>query len=655
MRIKQIAALLTAVLMLVSLTACSNGGDDSSSGSETENRLVIYHDSEELTVPLTNLVKAYNAAANRSVGVKLAGDGYMNEAKNEKAALYIVDSEDDLSGWFGGGMFENLSEDTALSGAFGSVPAGLQLNESGLGSYGIPLGLYGCGYIFDYGLLEDLFGEDSADSLAEDLSVCSYTDFEGFVEAVSTYISAPSAAKVTVNGNEYTFAAEKSGAAKNLTGVFSLSYDSTSAEEALLSYALAAKYSNAYEVMSVTGEELSPDDEIFSAYTETLDMHTSHIAGKDGGATRGEAFAGGEFDYTGAVDLFAHNYALFYPGSTDDAADFAQSVEGYDSRLGIIPMKLPIDDGQVTAGGISAEKLQSSIVIGSRYYLAINPEADDARLAEARDFIKWLYTAEAGKTAFSGAFGGFAFNSSSGTNGNASSGASSAESTGSASENGTGSSIAGSSANGTGSSAAGSSANGTGSSANGAGSSADSGSSAVAAPKVAGRNAMENSGTLQSGGIGTTGSGSSAGSDISGSAGSSAAESNSVISGEGSGIAEGPAVNYAVPASLMAAVAEYYEEGRWLPMLSRALPEGWIEDTLAPNLRDYFGMETWSDSDRTEFSGALIGGWSDMLGGNDESEGENSLGDMDGDGMVNDDVSGGSDGSSLTGSVSSAS
>ena len=90
-------------------------------------------------------------------------------------------------------------------------------------------------------------------------------------------------------------------------------------------------------------------------------------------------------------------------------------------------------------------------------------------------------------------------------------------------------------------------------------------------------------------------------------------------------------------------------------MLSRALPDGRIEDTLAPNLQDYFGMETWSDSDRTEFSGALIGGWSDMLGGNDESEGEKSLGDMDGDGMVNDDVSGGSDGSSLTGSVSSVS
>lgn len=595
MRIKQIAALLAAVLMLVSFSSCSNrGNEESSSGSEAENRLVIYHGNEELTVPLTNLVKAYNAAENKSVGVKLAGSGYLNEAKNEKAALYVVDSETGLSDWYEGGMFGNLAEDNSLGGAFGDIPAGLQLNQNGLGSYGIPLMLYGCGYIFDYGLLEDLFGNASANALAEDLSLCSYTDFEGFVEAVSTYIATPSAASVTVEGNKYTFAAEKTGRAKNLTGVFSLSYDSTSAEEALLSYALASEYSNSFEIISAGAEDLSPESNAFSAYTEALDMHTSHIAGKEGGATRGEAFAGGDFDYTGAIDLFAHNYALFYPGNTLDAADFSKSVEGYDARLGIIPMKLPLDDGKITAGGISSEKLQSSIVIGSRYYLTLNPNADAERLSEARDFIKWVFNEEAGRTAFSSAFGGLAYNYTVGGTGNGSSTESQITSSGNQNSE-------------------------TGSNANSSGNAIT--SSAGTNSKAIGRTASQNSGTGSTADPGSLADGE-----------NSAGGENSLLSGDSSEIAEGPSPNYNMSDSLAAAVAEYYAEGRWLPMLSKSLPEGWTSSVLSPALRDYFGMETWSDTDRTDFAGTLISGWSGMLGGTNSNE--NSLGDIDGDGII---------------------
>ena len=73
-------------------------------------------------------------------------------------------------------------------------------------------------------------------------------------------------------------------------------------------------------------------------------------------------------------------------------------------------MKLPLSEEQVSAAGMTAEKLQSSIVIGSRYYLAVNPKADETLSAAAKDFINWLYNDEAGKTAYSSAFGGVPFN-----------------------------------------------------------------------------------------------------------------------------------------------------------------------------------------------------------------------------------------------------
>ena len=112
--------------------------------------------------------------------------------------------------------------------------------NSGAGNYGIPLMLEGYGYIFDRDMLSDLFGVEDVSDLVSDLRECSYNDFMGFVSAVETYISAPSAASVTVNGNEYTFAEAKTGRAQMLSGVFALTSESSRAYEYLMNYALAA-------------------------------------------------------------------------------------------------------------------------------------------------------------------------------------------------------------------------------------------------------------------------------------------------------------------------------------------------------------------------------------------------------------------------------
>ena len=73
-------------------------------------------------------------------------------------------------------------------------------------------------------------------------------------------------------------------------------------------------------------------------------------------------------------------------------------------------MKLPLSEDEITAAGMTAEKLQSSIVIGSRYYIAVNPEASKTLSAAAKEFISWLYNEDAGKSAYSSAFGGVPFN-----------------------------------------------------------------------------------------------------------------------------------------------------------------------------------------------------------------------------------------------------
>ena len=71
--------------------------------------------------------------------------------------------------------------------------------------------------------------------------------------------------------------------------------------------------------------------------------------------------------------------------------------------------------------------------------------------------------------------------------------------------------------------------------------------------------------------------------------------------------------SHKISGTLMESVAEYYAEGNWIPDLSFALPADYSEKILGENLSDYWGMETWADSDRKDFKDILLGGWKERL------------------------------------------
>ena len=361
---------------------------------------------------------------------------------------------------------------------------------------------------------------------------------------MDSWISAPSAAKIRIGENEYTFAAEKTGKAQILTGVFSLNNESTRAMEHLLSYALAAKFQSRYDVMSAPEETVSGMEKILSAYAEVLDFHTSHIAGAEGSIGRGEEFTGGDYNYSTSVDLLTRGSALFYPGGTSDTADFEKSSTGFSKNLDIIPMKLPLSDEEITASGMTAEKLQSSIVIGSRYYIAINPSASETDSAAARDFVDWIFSNEAGKTAYSGAFGTVPFNF----------------------EYITGS--------------------------------GESGSSPETESSV--QPESESSSSPES-------------RDSSGTADENSSEEESAAPEQNPDMM-GPMIpSHKIENSLMAAVAEYYSAGNWIPDMSFALPTDFADKVLGEGLSDFWGMETWAESDRKNFVTTIIDGWKQRL------------------------------------------
>ena len=196
MKIKRFLAFAMALLLAFSLGGCRNRGEDEPDVNPditTKDELVLYHESTALAPMLMSLAEEYSAATGKKITPKLAGNDFLGEMKNSKGAIYIVDTHSDLSGWHSEGMFADFMNESGLSSLFSGIPAGIQLNKNGIGSYGIPLLLEGYGFIVDKTMLRDLFGEKS-ELLLEKFKTCSYTEFEGFVAAVETYISAPSAA-----------------------------------------------------------------------------------------------------------------------------------------------------------------------------------------------------------------------------------------------------------------------------------------------------------------------------------------------------------------------------------------------------------------------------------------------------------------------------
>jgi hypothetical protein len=74
-----------------------------------------------------------------------------------------------------------------------------------------------------------------------------------------------------------------------------------------------------------------------------------------------------------------------------------------------------------------------------------------------------------------------------------------------------------------------------------------------------------------------------------------------------------PVPSHSIKNSLYSAVAEYYATGNWIPDMSSALPADFAEKVLGEGTADYWGMETWTEQNRTDFSDMLLSGWKTRL------------------------------------------
>ena len=119
-------------------------------------------------------------------------------------AVYTLQALRALPEWKESGRVVDLKtiKDDEFKKIIDGIPETMRLNDGGSESYGIPYGIEGIGFIVDAQMISDLFGAESGEAVLKDLRNCPWEEFKAFCEAVDQYISTPTAAKVTLNGNE---------------------------------------------------------------------------------------------------------------------------------------------------------------------------------------------------------------------------------------------------------------------------------------------------------------------------------------------------------------------------------------------------------------------------------------------------------------------
>ena len=311
---------------------------------------------------------------------------------SEPPAIFNTDFRG-LPEWEESGTVSDLTQtaNEDLKAIVDAIPENMRLtSEDGSKSYGIPYGVEGFGLIVDPQMLTDLFGEAGTDVLT-DLRTCSYDDFTGFCDAVTDYIAAPSAATVSLNGNTYTFQAEKTGVAVNLNGVFAVAgAENWTYGNHLLCMPTATLATNLRDTVALTDDQILAAQPAYEAYMTSLQYMTDHAAGLNGATGRGQELVNSaNFGYDQSVQMLTDGNALFLQQGNWASANIAKANADVSSRVEFIPFKMPITDDMIQCD-TTAEALNSSIPFSTGSYWVMNDKISDVEKEAAATFLAWM-------------------------------------------------------------------------------------------------------------------------------------------------------------------------------------------------------------------------------------------------------------------------
>lgn len=395
MKLRKLALVMAAAAaaMTISMAAYAESGDYD---------FYIFNGKGEIADSLQAAVDAYSAETGQTVKLFTLGSGTDSTemlrteltSKNPPAIFTIQDAQR-LVEFVEGGYAMNHADATVeeFKEFAATIPEAFYLTQDGTINYGVPYNIEGYGYVVDKDLLAELIGADNVDGFIDAYQTASYEDFEGMVNALDAFIKEGTAGTITLSGTEFALAAEKGELASNLVGVFSVAgSERWTYGDHLVNIAIDAVYKDSLASAAATQETLEAGKGAWLAYAKLADILTAH-----GTTERGPELINATMNsYDMQIQNFANHKAVFVKQGNWCYNQIIAANESVGDNLVFLPIKFPITDEEITAEGLTAEHMNSSIPVFVPMYYAINAKADDHAKECAQQFLAWLNTTEEG-------------------------------------------------------------------------------------------------------------------------------------------------------------------------------------------------------------------------------------------------------------------
>lgn len=402
---KKSLTFLFVFMMLFGSIAFANGTKEADRGYD----IYVYNSKGENATQFAAMCAAYEKETgvrvkNFSIG---SGQDHMETLRSEMNSknmptIYSIQGIKELAEWTQGGFALDLN--TVKTGNFAklaaAIPQSLRLTTDGKTSYGVPYNVEGYGFIVDKQLLGELFGSDKVNAVVADIKAASYSEWENLVKTIDSWIKAPAAAKVMLNGNSYTLASAKGTLSANLNGVFAvMGSEKWTYGDHFINIALNAVFTDELDANKADPAKVQGAKGALLDYAQALDLKTSYLAGLKGSAERGQDFvSSANFGYDQAIQILSESKGVFLKQGNWAFGNIANLNADMSQRLVFLPVKMPFKAEDIKRNdGMTVAKLNSSIPVFVPNFYAINAMASDEDKQKAEDFLYWMNNSETGK------------------------------------------------------------------------------------------------------------------------------------------------------------------------------------------------------------------------------------------------------------------
>lgn len=401
--VKTALALTAAAAVL--LAGCSN----KSAGSGKDYDVYWFNAKGENAVQVEAMVKAYQEETGVKVKTFSIGAGTeqnqpMIAEMNSKnmPTIFSIQGINNLPMWLEGGYVQDFSavqNNPAFSKLAADIAPDLRLSTGGSANYGIPYNVEGYGYIVDRLMLAELFGLADTAALIGDIKAASYPEWEAFITAIDTWIKGPAPAPVVLNGKTYRLAAAKTALTGQLNGVIAfMGAERWTYGDHFVNVALNAAFATINDALNAKAPELQRIRGPLLAYAAALDFKTRHLAGKNGPAKRGQDLvSAANFGYDQTVQIFAEGKALLFKQGNWAYNNILDVNKAAAERLYFLPVKMPFKAEDISAPGVSLQRMLRSIPVFVPNYYAVNALCPEEEKQKAYDFLVWMNTSPTGQ------------------------------------------------------------------------------------------------------------------------------------------------------------------------------------------------------------------------------------------------------------------